>query len=208
MLTGAAVFPFAVKSEGVNNVAGLARWLRQKKITLYVSVPVLFRLLTKGLGKNGTLPDMRLIRLSGDRILPSDIELFKKHFARSCVLRAAYGSSESNLATQFFIDHAYDGARDTVPAGYPLPDAEVFIVDDQLNRLGAGEQGEIAAASRYHADGDRGTRSVRANGSWSIARMRRSSICRATLGLSSRTAAWFTADAPTFASRSMANGSR
>ena len=153
LLTGAAVFPFAVKSEGVNNVAGLARWLRQKKITLYVSVPVLFRLLTKGLGKNGTLPDMRLIRLSGDRILPSDIELFKKHFARSCVLRAAYGSSESNLATQFFIDHAYDGARDTVPAGYPLPDAEVFIVDDQLNRLGPGEQGEIAVRSRYHADG-------------------------------------------------------
>jgi amino acid adenylation domain-containing protein len=153
LLAGGAVFPFAVKSEGVNNVAGLARWLRQKKITLYVSVPVLFRLLTKALGKNGSLPDMRLIRLSGDRILPSDIELFKKHFAPSCVLRAAYGSSESNLATQFFIDHAYDGARDSVPAGYPLPDTEVFIVDDQLNRLGPGEQGEIVVRSRYHADG-------------------------------------------------------
>ena len=153
LLTGGAVFPFAVKSEGVNNVAGLARWLRQKKITLYVSVPVLFRLLTKALGKNGTLPDMRLIRLSGDRILPSDIELFKKHFAPSCVLRAAYGSSESNLATQFFIDHAYDGARDTVPAGYPVSDAEVFIVNDHLDRLAPGEQGEIVVRSRYHADG-------------------------------------------------------
>ena len=153
LLNGGAVFPFAVKSEGVNNVTGLARWLKQKKTTLYVSVPVLFRLLTKALGKNGSLPDLRLIRLSGDRILPSDIELFKKHFAPNCLLRAAYGSSECNLATQYFIDHAYDGARNTVPAGYPLPDAEVFIVDDHLDRLRYGEQGEIAVRSRYHADG-------------------------------------------------------
>lgn len=153
LLNGGAIFPFAVKSEGVNNVAGLVRWLQQKKITLYVSVPVLFRLLTKALGKSGTLPDVRVIRLSGDRILPSDIELFKKHFAPSCLLRAAYGSSESNLATQYFIDHAYDAARNAVPAGYPLPDTEVFVVDDHLGRLGPGEQGEIVVRSRYHADG-------------------------------------------------------
>ncbi len=153
LLHGGAVFPFAVKNEGVNNVAGLVRWLREKKITLYVSVPVLFRLLAMALGKNGSLPDMRVIRLSGDRILPSDIDLFKKHFAPNCLLRAAYGSSECNLATQYFIDHAYDGARNAVPAGYPLPDAEVLVVDDHLGRLGAGEHGEIAVRSRYHADG-------------------------------------------------------
>jgi acyl-coenzyme A synthetase/AMP-(fatty) acid ligase len=153
LLNGAAVFPFAVKSERVNNVAGLARWLKQSRCTLYVSVPVLFRLLTKVLGKSGGLPDIRVIRLSGDRILPSDLELFKKHFGPSCLLRAAYGSSECNLATHYFVDHAYDGAHTSVPAGYPLPDAEVFIVDDQLNRLRAGERGEIAVRSRYHADG-------------------------------------------------------
>jgi amino acid adenylation domain-containing protein len=153
LLGGGAVFPFAVKSGGVNNVAGLARWLRDKKITLYVSVPVLFRLVTKALGQGMSLPDVRVIRLSGDRILPSDIELFKKHFAPGCLLRAAYGSSECNLATHYFIDHAYDGTRSAVPAGYALPEAEVFIVDDQLGRLGPGEQGEIVVRSRYHADG-------------------------------------------------------
>ncbi|HUO66626.1 MAG TPA: AMP-binding protein [Gammaproteobacteria bacterium] len=153
LLNGGAVFPFAVKSAGVNNIAGLARWLKQKEITLCTSVPVLFRLLTKALGKSGSLPHLRLMRLSGDRILPTDIELFKKHFAPGSLLRAAYGSSECYLATQFFIDHAYDGVRAAVPAGYAVRDAEVFIVDDQLNRLGPGEQGEIAVRSRYHADG-------------------------------------------------------
>lgn len=153
LLNGGAVFPFAVRNEGVNNVAGLARWLKQKKITLYVSVPVLFRLLAKALGKSGSLPDLRVVRLSGDRILPSDIDLFKKHFAPSCLLRAAYGSSEANFTTEYFIDHAYDGARSTVPAGYPVSDAEVLIVDEQLDPLGAGEQGEIAVRSRYLADG-------------------------------------------------------
>jgi amino acid adenylation domain-containing protein len=153
LLNGGAVLPFAIKSGGVNNVAGLGRWLKEKKITLYVSVPVLFRLLTKVLGPPPSLPDLRVVRLSGDRILPSDIDLFKKHFAPSCLLRAAYGSSECNLATQYFIDHAYDGARSAVPAGFPVPDAEVFIVDDHLDRLGPGQQGEIAVRSRYHAEG-------------------------------------------------------
>jgi len=153
LLNGAALFPFAVKSEGVNNVAGLARWLKRKRITLYTSVPVLFRLLAVALGKNGSLPDMRVVRLSGDRILGSDIELFKKHFAPNCLMRAAYGSSECNLATRYYIDHAYDGARKMVPAGYALPGVEVFIVDDDLNRLGPGEHGEIAVRSRYHAQG-------------------------------------------------------
>ena len=153
LLNGGAVFPFALKKDGVNNVAGLARWLKEKKITLYTSVPVLFRLLTKSLGKNGILPNLRVIRLSGDRILSSDLELFKKHFAPTCLLRAAYGSSECNFATHYFIDRAYDGARNAVPAGYAVPDAEVLIVDDDLNQLGPGEQGEIVVRSRYHADG-------------------------------------------------------
>src|SRR5262245_4672536 len=139
LLNGATLLPFAVKNEGLTNVAGLARWLRQKRITLFVCVPVLFRLLMTALGKNGTLPDVRLVRLSGDRILASDIELFKEHLGPRCLLRAAYGSSECNLATQYFIDHAYDAARKTVPAGYPLPGVEVFIVDDNLNRVRAGE---------------------------------------------------------------------
>ncbi len=137
----------------MTNVAALARWLREKRVTLYTSVPVLFRLLTKALGKNGTLPDIRLVRLSGDRILASDIDAFKKHFAATCLLRAAYGSSECNLATCYFIDQAYDSTRKGVPAGYALPGVELFIVDGEQNRLGPGEQGEIVARSRYLAEG-------------------------------------------------------
>jgi amino acid adenylation domain-containing protein len=153
LLNGATLLPFAVQHDGVTNVAALARWLRQKRITLYVSVPVLFRLLTTALGKSGALPDLRLVRLSGDRILASDIELFKKRFGPGCLLRAGYGSSECHLATEYFFDHAYDAARKTVPAGYPLPDTEVFVVDDNLERLGPEQHGEIAVRSRYHADG-------------------------------------------------------
>jgi amino acid adenylation domain-containing protein len=153
LLNGGALFPFTVKSGGVTNVAALARWLREKRITLYTSVPVLFRLLTKALGKNGKLPDMRLVRLSGDRILASDIDAFKKHFTAPCLLRAAYGSSECNLATCYFVDHAYDSTRKGVPSGYALPGLELFIVDGEQNHLGPGEQGEIVARSRYLAEG-------------------------------------------------------
>jgi len=153
LLNGGGLFPFAVKSGGVTNVSGLARWLRQKKITLYTSVPVLFRLLTTALGKSGSLPDMRFVRLSGDRILPSDIELYKKHFVAPCLLRAAYGASECNLAACYFMDHAYESQRPAVPGGYALPGTEFLVVDESRNRLAPGEHGEIVVRGRYLADG-------------------------------------------------------
>jgi amino acid adenylation domain-containing protein len=153
LLNGAALFPFAVKTTGISNVSGLARWLRDKRITVFVSVPVLFRLLAASLGKSKHLPDMRMLRLSGDRILAADIDLYKKHFSEHCLLRAGYGASECHLATQYFIDHTFEAIGPTVPAGYAVEGVEVFTVDDDLNRLAPGERGEIAVRSTYMADG-------------------------------------------------------
>ncbi len=152
-LNGSGVFPFAVKNDGVTNVAALARWLRDKRISILVCVPVLFRLLAAHLGKNGQLPDMRLVRLSGDRILLSDVDLFKEHFPQSCLLRAAYGSSECHLVAEYFIDHSYAADRPAVPAGYAVEDTDLFVVDDNLERRPPGAHGEIAVRSKYLASG-------------------------------------------------------
>ncbi len=153
LLAGAALFPYRLKAGGVGGSRALRRHLRAKRVTILTAVPVLFRLLARGLRAGDALPDLRLIRLSGDRILTSDAHLLRRGFSDRCLIRAALGAAECLLYTQFFVDAGYESDRQSLPAGYPLADMEVLIVDEALEPLAAGERGEIAVRSRYLADG-------------------------------------------------------
>lgn len=152
LLSGAMLLPCSVKGGGIMNIPRLLRWLKQKRVTIFTAVPVLFRLLVGGMREDERLPDIRLVCLSGDRILAKDVALLR-HFSNDCLLRATLGASECLLYTQFFVDASYRTTRQTIPAGYPLKDMEVFIVDDEMNRLPAGQRGEIAVRSKYLSAG-------------------------------------------------------
>src|SRR5262245_58494381 len=56
LLNGAACFPFDVPQQGAHAIAG---WLRREEITVYHSVPSLFREVAR---KPGAFPSLRLIR--------------------------------------------------------------------------------------------------------------------------------------------------
>jgi amino acid adenylation domain-containing protein len=149
LLNGAALMPFAVKIDGITNVLRLLRWVKRAKITVFTSVPVLFRLLVGAMRSDERLPDVRLIHLSGDRILAGDADLLKRHFGPDCLLRAALGAAECLLYSQFFIDSQYEPTHPTIPAGYALDGMDISVVDADMNRMPAGTPGEIAVKSRY-----------------------------------------------------------
>jgi acyl-coenzyme A synthetase/AMP-(fatty) acid ligase len=146
LLNGAALLPFQVKARGVR---ALCRWLRERRVTMFVAVPTLFRLVLANLESGERFPEMRLVRLSGDRILRSDFELFQRHFADRCLLRASLGAAEAALYSHLYLHRSSTLEREVVPAGYALEDMNVFVVDDEMNRLPTGEVGEIAVESRY-----------------------------------------------------------
>jgi acyl-coenzyme A synthetase/AMP-(fatty) acid ligase len=150
LLNGATLLPIHVKTRGVRH---LSRWLRERKITMFVAVPTLFRLVLANVSSGEDFPDMRLVRLSGDRILKNDLELFRRHFRDHCLLRASLGAAEAALYSHLYLDRRSTLDSEVVPAGYALEDMNVFVVDDDLNRLQAGEIGEIAVESRYLAVG-------------------------------------------------------
>ncbi|HUF73008.1 MAG TPA: AMP-binding protein [Gammaproteobacteria bacterium] len=150
LLNGGTLVPFNLKELGGKLLVEL---LQKERITVCTFVPVAFRVLLASLPSDTILTDMRLVRLSGDRILRRDCVGFAKHFSADCLLRASYGASESLLCTNYFVHRDHIPDREVVPAGYPLPDTEVLIVDDELNRLGPNETGEIAIKSRYLSSG-------------------------------------------------------
>ncbi|HEY5725314.1 MAG TPA: AMP-binding protein, partial [Methylomirabilota bacterium] len=96
LLNGAASFPFDVGREGADR---LPAWLAAESITIYHSVPALFRQVAP---HGGALPALRLVRLEGDGASPRDLALFQRHFTRDCVLDNGLGATECGLVRQFF----------------------------------------------------------------------------------------------------------
>lgn len=76
LLNGAAVFPFDVPRQGVHRIAP---WLRREQITIYHSVPALFRQVAKS---GESFPALRVIRLEGDQASVRDAQLYQNHFPR------------------------------------------------------------------------------------------------------------------------------
>jgi acyl-coenzyme A synthetase/AMP-(fatty) acid ligase len=73
LLNGATLCPFHVRSQGVER---LAIWLRERGITIYDSVPTVFRHLARVTDDNVIFALLRLVRLAGEPVLHGDLEIF------------------------------------------------------------------------------------------------------------------------------------
>jgi len=147
LLNGAAVFPFDVPKEGADRIAG---WLRREAITIYHSVPSLFRhVATSG----ESFPALRIIRLEGDRASTRDVELYRKHFSATCTLVNGLGATECGIVRQYFVRAETPAPEGVVPIGYPVEDMEILLLDESGDAVGAGQVGEIAVRSRYLVPG-------------------------------------------------------
>jgi amino acid adenylation domain-containing protein len=149
-LNGATLFPFDVQREGVIR---LADWLSQERISICRISIQLFRQLCETLTEKENYRDLRLIQFAGDTRFTSDVELWKKHFPSTCILANGVSSSETHYLTDYLIDHETDIGGREMPAGYPVEDKEIYLLDDTGKALGCNEIGEIAVRSSYLSPG-------------------------------------------------------
>ena len=150
LLNGASLFPYNVKEEGL---AGFADWLIEEEITVYHSVPTVFRQLANTLtGKEG-FPELRLVRLGGEPVHPEDVQLYKKYFPSVSNFANSYGASEAGSVLRYCVDKDTEISSAMVPVGYPLGDVEILLLDDDGKAVGFNQVGEIAVKSRYTSPG-------------------------------------------------------
>lgn len=147
LLNGAAVFPFDLARHGVARVAD---WMRAERVTIYHSVPSIWR---SALAQGGSFPDVRVVRLEGDRALAGDVALWKRHFARGSILANGLGTTETGLCRQLLVDAGTIVDEGVLPVGYALPDMEVSVLDETGGAVAEGEVGEIAVTSEFLASG-------------------------------------------------------
>jgi amino acid adenylation domain-containing protein len=149
LLNGASLHPFDVRQQGTAEIAG---WLVREGLTLYHSVPSLFRHFARDLEGEDRFA-LRLVKLGGEPTYRSDLELFRRSFPSDCTLYVALGATEIHNIRHFFIGTGTDFVGEVLPVGHEFEDTEVLILDDSGASVDPGETGEIAVKSAYLSPG-------------------------------------------------------
>ena len=150
LLTGAALLPFDVKSQGIGM---LVRWIVDEKISICWMGSPLFRNMCQALTSKETFSDVRIVRLSSEASFKSDIELYKRHFSPKCQLINGLSNTEAGLICLYPVDRDTEFTGQDFPVGYSVEDKEIVLLDDSGKEVGANTVGEIAIRSRYLSPG-------------------------------------------------------
>ena len=111
---------------------------RLPEATVMMGVPTFYVRLLDEPGLNAeACRNMRLFTAGSAPLLPATFEAFAERTGHRVLER--YGMTETGMITS----NPYDGERIAGTVGYPLPDVEVRIADDQGKALPAGEKGML-----------------------------------------------------------------
>jgi acyl-coenzyme A synthetase/AMP-(fatty) acid ligase len=133
-------------------ISGVQRLIRDEQITVYYSVPALFRTLLGGSDAKAALASLRIIRINGDTTFESDLALCRAVLPPTCHLLNSLGATEAPAIFQWF---ARPGMGDglNLPSGYLGPGLAFALVGPGGVLVPPGEVGELVVRSRYLALG-------------------------------------------------------
>jgi amino acid adenylation domain-containing protein len=150
LLNGAALYPFDIEAEGLPK---LRNWIQDEEITVYHSVPAVFRALVRTFREGDRFPKVRHFRLGGDTIRREDLQLFQRHFEPTCLMRIGYSCTETGVISCHFIGTATPIGDGPVPVGRVVEEVDVRLLDESGREVPEGEAGEITVRSRHLALG-------------------------------------------------------
>ena len=150
LLNGAMLCPFSLKTKGI---AGLADWIIDRGLTVYVSSPSIFRALAKTIDDRLVFTNVRAVYLAAEAVTADDFRTFRQHFPRTSILLHRLSSSETScIAWSRWMqdDKIPEGA---LPVGHFSRGMDVLLLDEDGQPVARGEVGEIVVKSRYLANG-------------------------------------------------------
>jgi amino acid adenylation domain-containing protein len=150
LLNGACLVCFDLQEQGL---AHLGTWLLDENVTVFSCVATIFRQAIQTVHPTTIFSSVRLIHIGGEPVFKSDFESYKKHFSDHCIFVTRYSISETQAVSYYFIDKQTEIKEERVPVGFPLEGNEILLLDEDGNKLGFHQKGEIAVKSPYLAMG-------------------------------------------------------
>jgi amino acid adenylation domain-containing protein len=151
LLHGASVCAYDLRREGIPQ---LADWLDRERVTLLHAVPSVFREMARRLASERLLPHLRVIHLGGESVYAGDVELFRRHTLRNCVLVNQLASTEAVVIAQNILTHKTPAGTDAVvPVGLTVEGTRVEIRRDDGTLAGTDEVGEMVVCGAHLSPG-------------------------------------------------------
>lgn len=129
--------------------ADLLTWLQREAISHFNPPIGLFRGLLEAMPPHSRWPHLRLITLAGQPLYGKDVRDCQARFGADTVLLYVLAMTEAGALTQAYLDPTTSIGDGPVPAGYPLPDKTIAILDEDERPTLPGEIGQIAVTSAY-----------------------------------------------------------
>ena len=126
-----------------NGLSVTRRLLGEFRPTVYAMVSSTFRALFGPDDAEILARGVRWVRLAGDVVQHSDVDLYRRRFAETCRLVVALAATETGLFALWRIDHGTPLDWPTVPVGYPARDIELELIGEDGAAVRPGEIGEI-----------------------------------------------------------------
>ena len=148
LLNGATLFPLNLRNP--THWEKLPAWLANHGITLWHSIPAVYRNFLKRIMPHHLLAQLRLVVLGGDALLSSDIEVHQASPLANATLINLYGLTEASLNLMWEID-----PNNAAPLrlGYPFQPGEIEIHNSDGQPAQCYEAGEIVIQSPFIALG-------------------------------------------------------
>ena len=131
--------------EEVNEPGRLVDVIKSNQINTILSVvPTYLRMLMESFPA-GSLQDglINWLMVSGEILHWEDVGVIRQVFGRSVQVVNQYGPTETSMTCSYFaVNHDLSG-NGALPIGRPVPNVQIYVLDDALNVLPFGVQGDI-----------------------------------------------------------------
>ena len=149
LLNGATLCPLDVRSN--TSTDEIVNWLKDEAISIWYSVPTLYRYFMNAISGNEDFPSLRFIILGGESVLPNDINLYRRTFS-SAKFAIMYGQSESSInSMQIYTADCRIGKR--IPLGEAVQETKIVVINENRKKAAPLRIGEIVIISDYIALG-------------------------------------------------------
>jgi len=134
--------------------AKLVSELQKRRITIFRSVPALFRHVIEALEQNERLNTVRLVVLGGDRVDWTDFDAFRRSCPPNAQFGVHLGATECwTLYLEWFADEQSRTTNGKLPVGRVIGERTVMLVGEDGHIVADGEVGEFVVLSRHLALG-------------------------------------------------------
>ncbi len=129
----------------------LHQWIEKNEINVIHCVPSIFHIIVMNIFKTkNKMKSLKYIFLAGERIVISDLKLWYSLELKHINLVSLYGPTETTLAKMFHRISEYDILNGEVPLGIPIPETNIYLLDENDFQ---SQYGEICIETQFSSLG-------------------------------------------------------